>query len=339
MMRDARNGCRGFTLLEMLVVIAVTGLLVALTLPAVQAARERSRQAYCINNLRQIGVAVHRYHSDFNAFPPLLVQLRPIVLAPVGSSVSSQIRRFSLFTQILPQLDQQTLYQQINFSLNLHDPYLFPHRGDPNQAAHATLLGTMIGVFLCPSDGREPHGGTNYRANTGIDPWGGRDGQQEGPFSLRGVTSAASIQDGLSQTAAFSEKPRGQAGNGPFDPRVGLVFVSPIPRASADAWYEQCQNRLDKNHGYEMATGMTWLVGSLAQTFYNHIQGPNDRVPDCVFRALPPAGLAGARSNHPGGVNVAFCDGSVRHVPTSIQRAVWRAYGTRAGGELIQNEP
>src|SRR5262245_40516695 len=96
---------RGFTLVELLVVIAIIGVLVALLLPAVQAAREAARRMKCSNNVKQIGLAMHNYHSTHNCFPA----------GRMRSTVDGQGRCFSAYAHLLPYLEAQNLYNQINF--------------------------------------------------------------------------------------------------------------------------------------------------------------------------------------------------------------------------------
>jgi prepilin-type processing-associated H-X9-DG protein len=149
--------------------------------------------------------------------------------------------------------------------------------------------------------------------------------------------SAASVSDGLSHTAAFSEKLRGRAHNSGYQPRTDLVLAMLSDQAPLESIYHYCATELDLRLGYRSETGLTWMVGSLAQTCYNHIQGPNDTVPDCIWWASPPQGLVGARSNHPGGVHVTMADGSVWFVSSTIERSLWMALGTRGGGEVIND--
>src|SRR5262249_34367974 len=101
---------RGFTLIELLVVIAIIGVLIALLLPAVQSAREAARRAQCVNNLKQIGVALHIYLTATNSVPPLM-----IVYSPVGNKNTGQV--FSPLARMLPYLEQLQIYNAINFSV------------------------------------------------------------------------------------------------------------------------------------------------------------------------------------------------------------------------------
>src|SRR4051794_21890252 len=120
---------RGFTLIELLVVIAIIAVLIALLLPAVQAAREAARRAQCVNNLKQIGLALHNYHDTVGSFPP------------GGQSAPSYAGTwFNWLTSILPQIEQMPLYNATNFSRQIY------------QAENTTVSLTMITAYLCPSD-------------------------------------------------------------------------------------------------------------------------------------------------------------------------------------------
>ena len=164
---------RGFTLIELLVVIAIIAVLIALLLPAVQSAREAARRAQCTNNLKQIGLAVHNYHSTNDALPPS------------GSShfFGGYIRGgFSCKTRILPYMEQTQVFNAINFAL---DPEWSNGYGVDDggwERTNVTAKSVRIDAFLCPSDlkkgNRNNRGGgsdtsqsTNYNENIGGNRW------------------------------------------------------------------------------------------------------------------------------------------------------------------------
>ncbi len=330
-----------FTLIEVLVVLGIIGLLAALLLPAVQQAREAARRAKCGNNLRQIGLALHAYESLHGVFPALyetgyVIGRSP---GPVGYELYLA-RQYSIFTHLLPGLDQASLFHAINFQVGLEDPYL--SSGLPYSrgfAANATAMAVGLDVFLCPTDGspREDRtGGTNYRANQGtersINP---DDTPSCGPFTPARYLSPSGVTDGLSNTVAFGEKLRGRLG-GPLDPRVGMIVSVRGALGSAQQMYNSCRDQAGTPAGYHPEAGLTWFVGSVAQTYYNHIIGPNSATADCIATGFTPVmGIVGARSNHPGGVHAGMADGSVRFISNGITPPVWRALGTRAGGEVV----
>ena len=145
----------GFTLIELLVVIAIIAVLIALLLPAVQAAREAARRAQCVNNLKQIGLAMHNYHSSVNSLPwgdgPWWIE-------------------WSAHTLLLPYMEQGPIYNAINFS----DTQPFGLTPMPiNNPANTTATYTVISGFICPSDPdrlTDPNGHNNYMANSGSAP-------------------------------------------------------------------------------------------------------------------------------------------------------------------------
>jgi len=144
------------------------------------------------------------------------------------------------------------------------------------------------------------------------------------------------IRDGLSQTAAISEKLRGDPGHGLFDQRADMVVSVLAWPSSPQAPPSACSELVDTDdvsfydHG-----GYCWGLGGMETTAYNHVLPPNSRDADCVWRANPIAGTVAARSNHSGGVNLLMCDGSARFVKGSIDPSTWQAIGTRAGGEVV----
>ena len=162
-----RKSRSAFTLIEMVVVISVIALLAMLILPAVQSAREAARRLACANNLKQICIATHSYIDVHNAVPK-----------PTGAPLKGNIRiqkQFSVFTQLLPGLDQNALFNSLNFSIGLEDYTIFTPRGDMLHYynSNQTSLRASIGALLCPSDGGALAAdlaapGCNYRANLGL---------------------------------------------------------------------------------------------------------------------------------------------------------------------------
>ena len=344
MTRRSRSGsctAAGFSLIEVLVVIGIIGLLVALLLPAVQSARESARRAACANKLRQVGIATQAYVTDQNVFPANWGV--PDWYNAGSGPISGSFREYSLFTKILPQLDAATVASSMNFEVGISDPYfaINQYGGPLGRAVNATAMRTQLAVLLCPSDagagdpGR--YGGTNYRASNGTNL-----GylSQDGPFQLHGgrPTSPASITDGLGGTVGFSEKLRGQAGGDNSQPRSQMYVIHSYQN-SLDRFVGDCPVQAAAPHGIYGFAGLSWAIGSLAHANYNHAVEPNSRVPDCVMGApMSLGGTLAARSDHPGGVHAAMLDGSVRFVKNSMNRTVWRALGSRAGGEVVSSD-
>jgi prepilin-type N-terminal cleavage/methylation domain-containing protein len=331
-MRSRRSG---FTLIETLVAIGLVGLLVALALPAVQQAREAARRASCLNNLRQIGLAVQAYEASFGVYPTNVGNPETGGRGPSGFLFP---KNYSVFTQLLPQLDQVPLYNAFNFQVPLLSPY-HPAAGGQFRwgiEVNRTVLAAKLTILVCPSDGGGAGGpgwtgGVNYRVNLGTDRWH----LAQGPLSdMRQYRSGAAVTDGLSYTVAFSERLRGGNEAKRLDPRRAMIIGGLGAPYSADESLAACIAQRGAPRGFFPFAGLAWAAGDHGQTCYNHILEPNSTVPDCILAPTAGAGIVGARSNHPGGVHTALADGSARWVSNTITRQTWRALGTRAGREI-----
>ncbi len=330
---------RAFTLIELLVVIAIIGVLVALLLPAVQAAREAARRIQCVNNLKQIGIAVHNYHEALGSFPP-------------GQLLYMNWQDLSTQVFLLPFMEQQPLYN----AFNLADVYPLTGLGPvlPSYAPNTTAARTQVAGFLCPSDFSRLtnlEGHTNYCGNSGSTPeasevltWA------NGPFvsamqnNYRGcrVFRFANVKDGLSTTACFSERVLGIGVMNQYDPMTPSTAIlqvgGPTDVSSSSGYYQLCR-AADPNSAAlvpnALAAGMLWVFGYLSETRYTHIMPPNQQNCEVGGPSVGERGAITASSRHSGMANVLMCDGSVTGIKNSITPSVWWALGTMAGGEVI----
>jgi prepilin-type N-terminal cleavage/methylation domain-containing protein/prepilin-type processing-associated H-X9-DG protein len=326
-----RRNRSAFTLIELLVVIAIIAVLIALLLPAVQAAREAARRAQCVNNLKQLTLAMHNYIDSNEALP-------------LGRTLQAgTYRPFSQQARLLGFMEQTNIFNSLNFSLSSYDP------------SNATGGAATINSFLCPSDAGwvippgliltgYSAGGVSYRGNEGtsVAMWFGVDDTSNvnngivippnGLFHSDNLVRLADVTDGTSNTAAFSEHLIGDFNNSIATDASDTFAPGTHPLNSDDA-YQMCLATPISNlalQGYSNV-GAPWTYGYHSTTSYWHSGPPNSR--SCMY---PPSRIATtANSRHPGGVNVALADGSVRFVKSTVNLQAWRGLGTRNLGEIL----
>ena len=331
-----RRTCRrGFTLVELLVVIAIIGVLVALLLPAVQAAREAARRSSCGNNLRQIALAVHNYEGVVGTFPASTI-------VNLNTTSTSNNLAWGIHGRILHFIEQGTLYDKVDIS----QPWDF----------QAAIDGLKIPIYGCPSDPgafrlRDPGGGraklypTSYGFNMGtwfvFNPQTVMGG--DGAFYPNSHLRHAEFIDGTSNTLLAAEV----KGWTPYTRNGGPPATArPNDAATASACVASGAEYKDTGH-------TEWPDGRVHHTGFTATLTPNTKVPytvngvqvDADFNSWqegrngsagqPTYAIITARSFHPGVVQVALADSSVRAVPNTIDLGVWRALATRAGGEVI----
>ena len=305
-----------FTLVELLVVIAIIGILVALLLPAVQAARESARRAECVNKLKQWGIAMHLHHDTYGKLP----------IGSRGSRSDTSIPRQSWVMKLWPFIEQTNLDAAMDPEGSLDQPpFNIPGTLDG-------LGGVAVPMYRCPSDpdgedittgdrhrrrgnyvvnwGHVPFGGTYLPVlyDPGVAPFRHHNGRTTEPRA----TPFSQITDGTSSTMLMSEVLMGQT-------------------------------TLDQDWRGD-------ILNDEGIFRFQTIQTPNSSAVDLIADgyiyptddSLMPADdgeynkqRAAARSRHPGGVNVAFCDGSVDFTNNDIALNVWKARGTMNGGEVV----
>lgn len=356
-----------FTLVELLVVIAIIGILVALLLPAIQAAREAARRTECGNNLKQLGLALHNYHDTFNRFP---INLLPATTTEAGGnaipggSTWNNAGRGSVFVRLLPYVEQTAMYDQLDFAnpigltggatgSNMTTRFRTQNVGANQHSPTGSAWSQVVDGFLCPSASNPLHHGDINNPNSGralanyafsiganrmnhsgciVNEMPGNAGRNmvnivtsnhgnagsmgtiSGPFSRRPYAAKfADIEDGTTVVIAMGET---------------------LPQHcnwQMNGWFYQ-----DSNYGH---TGwpINVPVRNPAWEGAQTVSGLTGNGMNC------PAGnmnrnritSAGFRSDHPGGAQFVFCDGSVQFLPQDIDYITYQKLGDRRDGEPV----
>lgn len=342
MRKHSTNVCpAAFTLVELLVVIAIIGVMVGLLLPAVQMAREAARRMSCANNLKQIGLALHNYESVNQKIPPSMC------FDPVNRGSS-----WSIHGRLMPYMEQNNLYDQIDLSVGWSN--------------YPILSGFRVPIYVCPSDPKglelRDTGATGSTSGIQLNPT--TYGFNFGTWFIYdprtnqggdGITfpncrlGFQAVTDGTSNTLFAAEVHAWTAYT-----RNGGPTSTAVPQNVTEVLAQVASGSADRLLPNGVGTGHTeWANGHCHHSGFTTTLTPNTAVPyvyngvtykNCDYNSqqeggsstLPSYAALTSRSFHPGVVNVVLMDGSVRTVSETVELAIWRALGTRAGNEAVQ---
>lgn len=366
MLRPARR--RAFTLVELLVVMAIIVSLIALLLPAVQSAREAARRTACANNSKQIALATLNFQSAFTYFPPsrtlefLDANSNPLPTA-VGATKVASGGAWGTLARILPYMEEGALYKAIDFS-HANGSLLLPGTTIPLQEVR-------IAAYICPSEQNDTLAAlnqsypSNYAFNEGTwlmyDPLTNSGGN--GSFFCNAQLTTGSFTDGLSKTLMTSEVKAYTSGvtltasncytdsNMPAMPvttttsNAASQIAGMIPAGFASSklgpTLQQNEDHVEWGSGRSLSVAFTTTFTPNTVVPYTD---PSNNTYDIDFNNVnegslvgPTAGAITSRSYHGNGVNAAYMDGSVHFVANLVDWSTWQALSTRAGGEIMLN--
>lgn len=353
---QSRMSRSAFTLVELLVVIAIIGILIALLLPAVQAARESARRSQCTNNMKQLGIGLHHYHDVTGSFPFGRGGTN------TGVATTGNDYRVSGFIPLLPYIEQVALYDQIRMGGNGYKPL------GPAGWYSWVNWNYTVPVLICPSEvlgtpaaGNIGH--NNYAFSRGDSIHAIITGQNlRGMFMYLKTVTIAEVLDGTSNTIAMSERVRANFGiGGNPKPRIKEgTFISMANLNTNPATNPASCLATANGQWFTVPAkvkgrfGTLWTDGEPERTGFTTVMPPNG--PSCVgdanVNADSSSGVYAPSSYHPDGVVGLMVDGSVRFINDNIDTGnlagpevlsgpswygVWGAMGSKAGAESIPN--
>jgi prepilin-type N-terminal cleavage/methylation domain-containing protein/prepilin-type processing-associated H-X9-DG protein len=366
---------RGFTLIELLVVISIIAILIALLLPAVQSAREAARRAQCTNNLKQIGLGMHNYHTTHGTFP--LGGTSAPSYAPPPTCYNVSWGTWSAQALMLGYLEQAPLYNASNFS--------WATVMGPGWPINYTVSQSIVNIFLCPSDNLSPSPvPRNSSSPIGWSQWSGRLNNYyasvgttiayQGALNTTGVFTQGgrtygvqNIPDGTSNTIAFAEAVVG-GDSGAYQTRsAGQLFrtgITGVTSGTSNTLFDASTNPSlvlkDMNACQQAALNLTGAgnQGKLNEDDKGERWAPSDGGFTLINTVVPPSStqysfaccsfsitygcddgsFENVNSMHPGGANVLFADGSVHFLKSSIAIKTYWALGTTSDGEVISSD-
>ena len=331
---------RAFTLVELLVVIAIIGILIALLLPAVQAARESARRMQCTNNIKQWTLALHNFHDVRGGFPTFT--------SWVKNDPSQTETCFSVHARILPYIEQGNFMDGVDFAN--YDWRVYTFKSSINTNLYDRLF-FPCPILVCPSESEPQYqeisipggdtvrqAGTSYRFCLGS---GAGDGYYLSSLKndgfIRNVpTTMATVIDGTSNTLAVSESLLAFE-SAPAQPEGEqwrrMNAISNLGGTSADiADYKEANLESYKTYATYSQCGFPWMVARATNAGFGAWKVPNEHLPSIWFRGQELL-YWGASSEHRGCVNAATVDGAVHTISDSIDREVWRALASADQGE------
>ncbi|MGE3806808.1 MAG: DUF1559 domain-containing protein [Gemmataceae bacterium] len=324
----SRTCRRGFTLIELLVVIAIIGVLIGLLLPAVQKVREAANRARCTNNLKQLALALHNYNGTHRVFPPGSWAAKPDNRSSQGGGQA--VHNWTMY--VWPYIELDNMARQYDWNVGF--------RGTNFMTVNGPIFKTRIALYQCPSDqagvfGNEP----------GFSP--GIDG-----FTRSNYVGCHSPDGSLMEKGVTNFDASCNNANNPATKRA--LFNWNVLRRVEDVT-DGTSNTVALSEVIAGPTNTADLRGMWITDLgigYTHLRTPNSSIPDRLLGGVycnnskPKAPCTGtspcwsglinaARSNHPGGVNAAMADGSVRFVTDNIDAATWIGLGSIDGGEVL----